>query len=121
LGVRNACQHLQFIFAAAIVVMLLSMPCPEVLANDGPAATTQNTPATVDNDTSTNKPAAKAKTKSSATRVSDKSVLDAEVLDSPLAYFKEAFTPEDESDNNVAPALMNTVKALVATLLSTVI
>jgi hypothetical protein len=121
LGVRNACQHLQFIFAAAIVIMLLSMPCPDVFANNGPSSTTQNTTATVDTDTSGNKSAAKAKDKSSTTRVKDRSVLDADVLDSPLAYFKEAFTPEDESDDNVAPALMNTVKALVATLLSTVI
>ncbi|WP_162428161.1 hypothetical protein [Pontibacter pudoricolor] len=118
---RNACQHLQFIFAAAIVIMLLSMPCPDVLANNDTATTTQNTTATVDNDTSGNKSVAKAKAKSSTTRVKDKSVLDAEVLDSPLAYFKEAFTPEDESEDNIAPALMNTVKALVATLLSTVI
>ncbi|MER2999036.1 hypothetical protein [Pontibacter populi] len=117
---RNAWQHLRFIFAAAIVAMLLSMPCPEVFANNG-NTTAQNTNTTIDNDTAT-KSASKAKPKSSTTRVKDKSVLDAEVLDSPLAYFKEAFTPEDESDDsNAAPALINTVKALVATLLSTVI
>lgn len=118
---KNVYQQLRFIFAAAIVVMLLSLPCPEVLANNGPNTTTQSSTAAADNDTTT-KSASKTKAKSSTTRVKDKSVLDAEVLDSPLAYFKEAFTPEDENnDSDAAPALVNTVKALVATLLSTVI
>ena len=52
----------------------------------------------------------------------NKSVLDTEILDSPIGYFKKAFaTEEDEADaasNN--SAVMITVKALVATLLSTI-
>lgn len=56
------------------------------------------------------------------TKPREKSVLDAEVLESPMAYFKNAFSSEEDSAE-AAPssdAVMLTVKALVATLLSTI-
>ncbi|MFD3002930.1 hypothetical protein ACFS7Z_21365 [Pontibacter toksunensis] len=56
------------------------------------------------------------------TKPRDKSVLDAEVLESPIGYFKNAFSSEEDS-SEAAPssnAVMLTVKALVATLLSTI-
>jgi len=52
-----------------------------------------------------------------------KSLLDSEVLESPVAYFKHAFTPEkeDTSDTAASPgALVLALKALIATLLSTI-
>ena len=52
-----------------------------------------------------------------------KSVLDEEVLDSPIAFLKEAFsTTEEDTDVTTEPStLVLTVKALIATLLSTII
>ncbi|MFD2246809.1 hypothetical protein [Pontibacter ruber] len=53
-----------------------------------------------------------------------KSVLDAEVLESPISLLKDAFTSseEDESEVTTQPStLVLTVKALIATLLSTII
>ncbi len=49
-------------------------------------------------------------------------MLDAEVLESPIAYLRDAFSGEEDATD--APvntgAVMLTVKALVATLLSTI-
>lgn len=66
--------------------------------------------------------APKEKAKATSPKPRDKSVLDAEVLDSPLAYFRNAFTSEeDETETNPGTgAVLITVKALIATLLSTV-
>lgn len=52
----------------------------------------------------------------------ENSVLDADVLDKPLSYFKNAFIPdeEDSSSDSDPSTIVMTVKALVATLLSTI-
>ncbi|MBC5994059.1 hypothetical protein [Pontibacter cellulosilyticus] len=65
---------------------------------------------------------AKAKPKAPATKPQNKSVLDTEVLDSPIGYFKKAFTSEEDEADATANngAVMITVKALIATLLSTI-
>lgn len=119
---KNLWQHIRVVLPVAVVVLLLSLPCPVACANNnGTAATTQNSTTVAPADDNGTKAAAKPKTKPVAAKIRDKSVMDADVLDSPLSYFKEAFTPEEEKDSNDAvPALVNTVKALVATLLSTV-
>jgi hypothetical protein len=52
----------------------------------------------------------------------DKSLLDAEVLASPIAYLRNAFSSE-EDESEVSPdssVVVITVKALIATLLSTI-
>ncbi len=55
-----------------------------------------------------------------------KSVLDAEALESPISFFKDMLSSNEEEDNDKAaaspagPALI-AVKGLVATLLSTII
>lgn len=55
----------------------------------------------------------------------DKSVLDAEVLASPITYLKKALSSDDEeqSDSDVesGDTIVIAVKALVATLLSTIL
>ncbi|MBB6609650.1 hypothetical protein H7F15_01235 [Pontibacter sp. Tf4] len=118
---KNFWQLFRLSLPVAAIAMLLSLPCPVALANNNGSAQSVTTATALEAD-GTKAAAAKSKTKPAAARTRDKSVLDADVLDSPLAYFKEAFTPEDEkSDNEVAPALLSTVKALVATLLSTVL
>ncbi|NEM96442.1 hypothetical protein [Pontibacter burrus] len=105
---------------------MLAFSCSLVLANNnannGATATqTQNQQTTVPTATVSSTDPAKAKVKATGVRSRDKSVLDAERLDSPLSYFKEAFTPEDErSSSDMMPAMVSTVKALIATLLSTV-
>ncbi len=114
-------QHTRVILPASVIVLLLSLPCAVVQANNNVANNSAQTTAPV---TDQNKPQKVTTTKAKVTtvRARDKSVLDAEVLDSPLAYFREAFTPDgEESDGSAAPAVVNTVKALVATLLSTVL
>lgn len=67
-------------------------------------------------------PNPKAKT---AIKPRDKSVLDAEVLASPIAYLKNALSPEEEekseSDAGSGDTIVIAVKALVATLLSTIL
>ena len=99
-------------------MLLLSLPCPALSING--TAIAQAVVVAEDNGP-TSKAAPKAKAKPAAAKMRDKSVLDADVLDSPLSYFREAFTPEEEkADSDTTPAMLNTVKALVATLLSTI-
>ncbi|SFU67897.1 hypothetical protein [Pontibacter akesuensis] len=116
--------------AAIILLCMLFMPVAQAHAENngtgtsngtanGTAVSTQQTTATVSSDQKTVAPAAKAKV--AATKPRDKSVLDAEVLESPLDYFRNAFgSEEEEADAARAGAVIITVKALVATLLSTV-
>ena len=124
--------HSRAVLPAAVFTLLLVFSCSLVMANtntntNNGAATTQSQnqqttaqAATVSN-TDAAKATATAKPKTTGVRTRDKSVLDAEVLDSPLSYFKEAFTPEEEkSSSDMMPAMISTVKALIATLLSTV-
>jgi len=89
-------------------------------------ATTQIDPATHQANAkvaSANAPAA-AKPKSKAvTKPREKSILDADVLDSPMSYLRDAFSTEGEdADIPVrSGAVTVAVKALVASLLSTII
>ncbi|WP_299818193.1 hypothetical protein [uncultured Pontibacter sp.] len=66
--------------------------------------------------------AAKPKPRVATTKPQDKSVLDNDVLNSPISYFKKAFTTEEEESDATSSngAVMITVKALIATLLSTI-
>lgn len=53
-----------------------------------------------------------------------RSVLDDEMLSSPISYFREAFSSEEDDDTDTAPgsdAVTMTVMALVAALLSTIL
>ena len=64
-----------------------------------------------------------ANTTSPAQEKKQKSVLDAEALESPLSLFKDiTSSDEEESEMSVKPGVMvMALKALVATLLSTII
>lgn len=57
-----------------------------------------------------------------ATQKKQKSILDAEALESPFSFFKDmSSSEEDESEMNVRPSTMIlALKALAATLLSTI-
>ena len=53
-----------------------------------------------------------------------RSVLDDEMLDSPISYFREAFSSAEKEDAGASPgpdAVTMTVKALFAALLSTIL
>lgn len=75
--------------------------------------------------TATNAPlaAASAKEVAAAPQKQHKSVLDAEALERPLSYFKDVASSEDEeADIDVrSGAVVLALKALIATLLSTII
>ncbi|MBC5775702.1 hypothetical protein H8S95_16610 [Pontibacter sp. KCTC 32443] len=116
------CQKVRLFIPVAAAAVLLSLPCTHVSANNNHGATTAQTVApSEENGTTAKTTTAKPKTKPVAAKTRDKSVLDADALDSPLSYFKEAFTPEEDNNgHDGSPTLTNTVKALVATLLSTI-
>ncbi|PTX22496.1 hypothetical protein C8N40_101320 [Pontibacter mucosus] len=114
--------------AAVLLLCMLVMPATQAYAEDthnGATTTTvvtaeqqtQPQPGTVDKKSNAESPK-----KPATSKPQDKSVLDAEVLESPLAYFRNAFTPEDEESDAATgtSAVVVTIKALIATLLSTV-
>ncbi|WP_242921901.1 hypothetical protein [Pontibacter liquoris] len=122
-------QPVRVLTALAVVVLLCFAPAavaiastngtaaPQAAAQTGPAPTTAPV---VTNGTPT---AAKPKPKA-VTKPRERSVLDAEVLDSPIAYLRDAFSSEEEEEADVpvrSGAVMMTVKAMVAALLSTII
>lgn len=104
------------------VLLLGSVTAPLAADPNNGAASTQSTvesttapAAATPADKSTDKTAV-------ATPKKQKSVLDAESLESPLSFFRDITSPdEDDSDITVKPgAMMLALKALVATLLSTI-
>lgn len=115
------------LMAAIVLLCIFVIPVAQAHAEVLPTPTNGATVTTQQNNTQqqaseqkeTN--AAKPKTKTTA-RPRDKSVLDTEVLESPLAYFRNAFGSEEEETNSSAKSgvVMITLKALMATLLSTV-
>lgn len=111
--------------AAMVLLCMVLVPAAQANTNNnGNSAATQHTEAQQATPVVApgNAPATKAKPKA-ATQPRQKSVLDAEVLESPFEYFRNAFSSE-EDEADVAPnsgTVMITVKALVATLLSTIL
>ncbi|WP_089318037.1 hypothetical protein [Pontibacter ummariensis] len=112
---------------ALVLLSILIMPAALANGNNNgnsatvsASATPQVSPlATEDTKASKATPATKV-----APKPKEKSVLDAEVLESPMEYFKKAFSSDEEGGADTAPnsgAAMMTVKALVAMLLSTII
>jgi hypothetical protein len=98
---------------AALMLLGTTMPNAAQLQNgNAPTQTTVVAEAPATN-TAASKPAAPKK---------QKSVLDADVLESPFSFFKDmSGSDEDESEVNVKPsAVVLALKALAATLLSTV-
>ena len=113
-----------FPMAAILLLCMLVMPATQAYADTD----TNNQPATTTVDqaqaqpTAEKEPATKAAKKPATAKPSDKSVLDAEVLESPIAYFRNAFSSEEEETDTVTGTnvVVVTIKALIATLLSTV-
>lgn len=109
---------------AILLLCMLVMPATQAYAevNNGTAATIQQQQVQVVPEQKATPDNAKSKV-ASTKQPRERSVLDAEVLESPLAYFRDAFSSEeDESDAaSGASAVVVTLKALIATLLSTVI
>lgn len=114
-------QNLKSVFRLAVpmaAIMLLSIAfCPAADLQTKPAATQSATlPAS--------EATVAAQTDAPAPKDSkQKSVLDEEVLDSPISFLKDAFSSsEEDTDVTTQPStLVLAVKALFATLLSTII
>lgn len=107
--------------ASVSAIMLLGMltaPQAAELQNGYATAPTAVAPANTSSAAATTEATA-----SPAPQKQQKSVLDAEALESPLSYFKDAASPEEEdTEMAVRPGvIMQALKALVATLLSTII
>lgn len=121
---NNLWQHLREYLPMAAVLLLCMIVVPAAQANtgtNGGATVTASAQHTNGQTAAVSNDPAKGKQKAS-TKPRDKSVLDAEVLESPIGYLKNAFSSEEDSAD-AAPssnAVMLTVKALVATLLSTI-
>ncbi|PRY14926.1 hypothetical protein CLV24_103165 [Pontibacter ummariensis] len=126
---ENLWRRIQEYMPIVALVLLSILIMPAALANGNnngnsatvsASATPQVSPlATEDTKASKATPATKV-----APKPKEKSVLDAEVLESPMEYFKKAFSSDEEGGADTAPnsgAAMMTVKALVAMLLSTII
>lgn len=127
LRMKNLWQHVREFVPMAAVIVLCLVIVPSAQASTGNNGS--NTTTTATQQTQTTAAAATDGTKpqkakpEATTRPASKSVLDDEVLDSPISYFREAFSSEKE-DTDAAPssdAVTMTVKALVATLLSTIL
>jgi len=116
---KNLWQRVrEFMWMTAVIVLCLAV-VPSAQANTA-STTTAAQSADAKAAAGEGKP---QKAKLKTTKPASKSVLDTEVLDSPIAYFKNAFSSE-EDETDVTPstgAVMVTVKALVATLLSTIL
>lgn len=112
--------------AAVLLLCLVIVPTAQANTNNNGGNTTTTTQqATTQSSAGAavtdNTDPVKGKQKVS-TRPREKSILDSEVLESPMAYFRNAFSSEEDSAD-AAPssgAVMTAVKALVATLLSTI-
>lgn len=120
---KNLWQQMREYLPMAAVLLLCMIIVPTAQAgtgNSGGAATTQQATAAVAAISDDTNPE-KAKQKVS-TKPRERSILDTEVLESPMAYFKNAFSSEEDSSDaaSSSSALMIAVKALVATLLSTI-
>jgi len=115
----NLRQLIRPLVPVAVVLLLCVFSAPEAQANNGstPASTQTTTPVTRQQDTKKAQPTPK--------KPVQKSVFDAEVLESPLSYFKNAFSPDEDDDSSDltshSSTIVITIKALVASLLSTII
>ncbi|RDV13063.1 hypothetical protein DXT99_21430 [Pontibacter diazotrophicus] len=116
--------------AAVLLLCMIIVPTAQASTNNNGGASTTSTAATVSEQTNSQSAVtavagdtnpAKAKQKV-ITKPPEKSMLDTEVLASPMAYFKNAFSSEEDSADSASNTnvVMLAVKALIATLLSTI-
>lgn len=114
-------QLYRFIFTVLTVIAIGVMSVPATAhQNQNGAQTHQNCP--LDPNGATTVEPAKDNSKASAAKANQKSIFDADVLESPFSFFKDANAENDNAD--AAPqmnAVIIAVKALIATLLSTVL
>lgn len=119
-------QVREFIPMAAIIVLCLAIvPSAQANTNNNGSSTTTATQQTSTRNTASAAPdgTKPSKAKPKATKPASKSVLDDEMLANPISYFRDAFSSEEDNADATpsSGAVMMTVKALVATLLSTIL
>ncbi|MCC9165448.1 hypothetical protein [Pontibacter harenae] len=115
-------REIYWTLSSLVVIMLVAIAT--CMAATSVSLSPSNQPqqqVTLAGEASTNEP--KAKSTATTTKPSQKSILDADVLESPMSFLKSAFSEEEDSAESFdhASALVVALKALVATLLSTII
>lgn len=111
------------LLATIALLCMIVMPTTQAHASNGNGNNGSTTTAAPQQAPEQQKASAtKATPAKKTTKPREKSVLDSEVLESPISYFRDAFSSgEDESDTaSRSSAVVITVKTLIATLLSTV-
>jgi len=102
--------------AAVLLLCLTAMPAAE--ANNGSSSQKAATVEQQDANKQTKQPAATPKPR-------QKSILDADVLDRPLSFFSNPYTSDEDDDSDDmfshTTTVVVAVKALIASLLSTII
>ena len=128
----NLWQPVRTLAAVAAILCLCMVQAPVAASGtNGTAPTQTTTPTSPQTDSATPQADAKVATATgtaakpkAVTKPSEKSILDADVLDSPMSYLRDAFsTAESENVETTAHSgpIMMTLKALIASLLSTII
>lgn len=114
----NFMQYIRPLLPVVVVILLCVITVPVAEANNGASkASVQKTATIADQQDDKQKKAI------SQTPI-QKSVLDADMLERPLAFFKNSFSPEEEDDDAIfshSTTVVIAVKALIASLLSTII
>lgn len=117
----NFKQLVRPLIPVAVVLLLCLTAAPSAEANNGSStATSQKTTTTTTTTQQDKKPV-----KATPQKPSEKSVFDADMLERPLSFFKNSFSPEEDEDSDATFSQSTTVviavKALIASLLSTII
>lgn len=117
----NLMHLIRSIIPIAAVILLCVTAAPDAHAHNGPSVTpAQNTEASTGSNSAQDSKQTKA-----AQKPSQKSIFDADVLERPLSYFKNPFSSDEDDDDDDMLSHGNTViitiKALLASLLSTII
>lgn len=105
----------------AVVILLCVTTAPAAQANNGNSTGPAQKTATTSN---SQEQQDVKQPKVTAQKPSQKSVLDADMLERPLSFFKNSFSPEEDDDDEMfshSSTVVMAVKALIASLLSTLI
>ena len=108
----------------AAVALLCLTAAPDAHANTGSSSSV--TPTQTTEATTGSKESQDSKSPKAAQKPSQKSIFDADVLERPLSYFKNSFSSDNDNDDDDdmlshGNTVIIAIKALLASLLSTII
>ncbi len=120
----NFMQFVRPLLPIAVVVLLFVIAVPAE-ANNGTASNNGASTTTVQQTTPPATPQDSKQTKVVQKKPVQRSVLDADVLERPLSFFQNYFSPEEEDTDDTmfshSTTVLIAVKALIASVLSTII